>query len=418
MKKVMKLPCVLAAALVLAGTGATPIARADEVTDWNTIMQSTVAAGNANAQARAAAIVQLAVYEAVNAIVGENQPYLGAVEAPAWASSEAAAVAAAHKTLVAQFSANAAGLDLLRASSLASIPDGPAKDAGIQVGEEAAAAILLLRGSDGASGAGSTPYTPEVLPGNWQPAPPAFAAASQPGWGNVTPFAMESGSQFRLPPPPPINSGKYAHDFNEVKKVGRVDSPFRPQDRTDVARFFAVTSPVQAWNSAARQMSASQGKTLSENARIFALLNMAIFDASVAAYDSKYHYIFWRPLTAIWGGEFDNNKWTEADGSWFPLINTPPFPSYPSAHATLSTAARTVLERVFGKKDIELTLSNTRLPGVVLHYTSWRQICDDIDDARVYGGIHFRFEQDAGSHQGLDVARYILDTQLLPVNGH
>ena len=410
--KVAKLPCILATAFALAGAGWSPYAHADEVTDWNEIMQTTVAGGNANAQSRAAAIVQLAVYEAVNAITREYQPYLGAIEAPVWASPEAAAVAAAHKSLVAQFPANATTLDLLRAASLASIPEGPAREAGIQAGEDAAAASLLLRINDGASTAGSTPYVPGTLPGDWQPAPPAFAAASQPGWGNVTPFAMESGAQFRLPPPPPINSGKYAHDFNEVKLVGRADSSFRPQDRTDVARFYAVTSPVQAWNSGARQISSLHGKTLSENARIFALLNMAIFDASVAAYDSKYYYNFWRPLTAIWGGALDQNHLTEADATWLPLINTPAFPSYPSAHATLSAAARTVLERVFGKNHIAITLSNTRLPGVVLHYSDWRQICDDIDDARVYGGIHFRFEQEAGSHQGQDVAKYILEHQL------
>ena len=407
----------LAAMLAVAALIDSPTARADQVTHWNEIMQAAVAAGNANAQARSAAIVQLAVFEAVNAIVGDYEPYLGTIAAPPWASPEAATIAAAHRTLALLHPASASALDSLRAESLASIPDGVAKEAGIEAGEAAAAAMLLLRASDGAAAAGSVPYTPGTLPGDWQPAPPANAPASQPGWGQVMPFGLEAGWQFRLPPPPAINSGRYARDYNEVKLVGRSDSPFRPQDRTDVARFFSVASPVQTWNPPARQISAAQGKTLSENARIFALLAMAVCDASIAAYETKYYYNFWRPITAIRAGGSDDNKWTDPDAAWLPLITTPPFPSYPSAHATLSGAARAVLERVFGKKDINITLDSPRLPGVVLHYTGWKQICDDIDDARVYGGIHFRFEQEAGARQGQDVGKFILDNYLCRADG-
>jgi len=413
----MKIQSLVITTITLVGLTAVPTVRADEVLAWNEIMQATVAAGNANAQGRSGAIVQLAVFEAVNSIVGDYQPYLGTIAAPEWASPEAAAVAAAHGTLVALHPASASTLNTLRAASLALIPDGPAKDAGIAVGQNAALAMLLLRANDGAAGAGNVPYTPGTEPGDWQPAPPAFAPASQPGWGQVVPFGLETGSQFRLPPPPPLDSGRYALDYSEVKLVGRLDAgpDIRPQDRTDVARFFAVTSPVQAWNPAARQVSAAQGRTLSENARIFALLGMAICDASIAAYDTKYHYNTWRPLTAIWGGGLDGNHKTDLDAGWFPLLATPAFPSYPSAHATLSGAARAVLERAFGKHDLSITLSNPRLPGVVLNYTEWMQICDDIDDARVYGGIHFRFEQKAGAHQGQEVGKYILECHLRPV---
>jgi hypothetical protein len=171
---------------------------------------------------------------------------------------------------------------------------------------------------------------------------------------------------------------------------------------------------VQGWNQAARQVSEAQVRTLSENARIFALLAMAICDASIATYETKYYYDTWRPLTAIWGGGVDGNRKTEPDGSWLPLITTPAFPSYPSAHATLSGAARTVWERFFGKHDLTITLTSPRAPGIVLNYTEWKQICDDIDDARVYGGIHFRFEQEAGAHQGREVGKYILKNQLRP----
>jgi hypothetical protein len=402
------------AILLAANWSSLNAAEPDAVMTWNEVMQRTVAAANANVQSRAGAITQLAVFEAVNAIAGDYDPYLGTVLAPVGASPEAATVAAAYRTLVTLFPASAANLGASRAASLAGIPDGPAEDAGIAVGEAAAAAMLQLRANDGAAQAQNVPYTPGNQPGDWQPSPPAFAQALLPGWGLVTPFGLEAGWQFRLPPPPALVSGKYRRDYNEVKRVGKSDASLdiRPQDRIDVARFFAVSSPVQVWNQAARQVSTAQGRTLSENARNFALLAMAMCDASIATYETKYYYSFWRPLTAIRAGAADGNPQTEPDAGWFGLLATPAFPSYPSAHATLSTAARTVLERVLGKQNLEITLSSSALPTVVLHYTEWKQICDDIDDARVYGGIHFRFEQKAGTRQGRDVGQYILDNYL------
>src|SRR5947208_1188821 len=285
--------------LAMALASAIPsAARADAVTDWNAIMQATVTAPPTTPfyQARWGAIVQLAVFDAVNAIEDDYEPYRGIIDAPPWASPDAAAIAAAHRTLVTLRPGSAAALNAARTASLAAIPDGPAKDAGILAGEHAAAAMLLLRAGDGWNA--TVPYTPGTDPGDWQPTPPAFAPAAFTQWGAVTPFGLANGSQFRLPPPPALDSDEYADAYNEVKLVGRFDSPFRPQDRTDVARFYAATTPVQAFNSAARQVSAVQGKTLSENARIFALLGMAIADASIAVFDTKYHYSFWRPPTA------------------------------------------------------------------------------------------------------------------------
>ncbi len=268
-------------------------AHADTVTDWNAHMQATVvvAPSNPNLQTRWGAIVQLAVFEAVNAIEGDYEPYLGTIDAPPWASADAAAIAAAHRTLVTLRPDSAPTLDPLRVTALAAIPDGPEKEAGIDAGEAAAAAMLLLRADDGSDEAATKPYTPGTAPGDWQKTPPAFAPALLPGWGEVTPFGLESGSQYRLSAPPALHTGKYANDYNEVKLLGRFDSPFRPSDRTDVARFYAVASPVQVWNSAARQASAAQGKALSENARILALLAMAMADASIAQWDTKYHYV-------------------------------------------------------------------------------------------------------------------------------
>jgi hypothetical protein len=405
----------IVATLLLLGAAS---AHADAVTDWNAIMQTTVSAPPTNPffQARWGAIVQLAVFEAVNAVTGDHEPYLGTIAAPPWASPDAAAIAAAHRTLVTLRPGSAAALDAARAQSLAAIPDGPVKDAGIAVGEDAAAAMLLLRANDGWNAV--VPYTPGTEPGDWQPTPPLFAPALLPGWGQVTPFGLKEGSQFRLPSPPALHSGKYANDYNEVKLLGRIDSAFRPQDRTNVALFYAATTPVQAWNSAARQVSAAQGESLSMNARVFALLAMAMADGSIAVFDTKYSYNRWRPVTAISGGGLDGNKKTTPDPTWLPLIATPAFPSYASAHASLSGAARAVLERAFGKHGLAITLTNPGLPGIVLNYTTWDHITDDIDDARIYGGIHFRFDQEAGALQGRHVGRYILRHYLRSEHDH
>lgn len=413
MKRWNLLPWVVLTLGIALASGLTSAARADTVTDWNAIMQATASAPPTNPffQARWGAIVQLAVFESVNAIEGDYEPYLGGIiAAPPGASPEAAAIAAAHRTLATLRPGSAAALDAARAASLAAIPDGPAKDDGILVGESAAAAMLLLRADDGSSAV--LPYTPGTEPGDWQPTPPAFAPAAFTQWGHVTPFGLESGSQFRLPPPPALDTGKYADAYLEVMIAGRIDSPLRPQDRTDVARFYAAATPVQVWNSAARQASAAQGKSLSENARIFALLAMAMVDGSIATFDTKYHYDLWRPVTAIRNGDLDGNAHTQRDADWLPLIATPPFPGYPSAHATLSGAARAVLERAFGKRGHEITLTTPSLPEIVLDYTDFEQITDDIDDARVYGGIHFRFDQEAGAYQGKHVGKYILRNYL------
>ncbi len=415
----MKSKLVLALVLPLGMALAPPIAssaQSDTVTEWNAIMQATVSVAPTNPffQARWGAITQIAVFEAVNAIVGDYEPYLGIIVAPAWASPDAAAVAAAYRTLVTLRPGSAAALDAARDASLAAIPDGPAKDAGIAAGEDAATAMLLLRAGDGWNAV--VPYTPGTEPGDWQPTPPAFAPAAFTQWGQVSPFGLVAGSQFRLPPPPAMHTGTYANNYLEVMLLGRIDSPFRPQDRTDVAHFYAATTPVQAWNSAARQVSAAQGSTLSENARTFALLAMALCDGSIAVFETKYHYNTWRPVTAIPAGDSDGNTHTHPDPVWLPLIATPPFPGYASAHATLSGAARAVLERAFGKSGHAITLTNPALPTIVLDYSAWDEITDDIDDARVYGGIHFRFDQEAGAHQGRQVGSYIRRNYLRSVD--
>ena len=381
-------------------------ARADTVTEWNEIMIATVASQNSFAQARFAAITQLAVFEAVNAITGEYQPYIGTLQAPAGASKEAAAVAAAHRVLRTYFGAQADRLNTDRERTLAGVPNGVDKNNGIALGEAAADAMIALRANDGAET--TITYTPINGPGFWQPTLPAFAPATFLHWGRVKPFGTLNAFQFPVPPPPAVTSAQYRRDYDEVKRVGGVTSTDREQLQSDVARFVAMTSPVQVWNRVALQLAAKAGSSLAENARTLALVNMAISDSSVSVFALKYHYQTWRPVTAIRAGETDGNSRTEADLNFTPFITTPTFPGYPSAHASGGAAARHVLERIFGRGRHSITLSNSALPGVTLSYTKLQQISDDVDDGRVYGGIHFRFDQDAGAVLGRRVGRYVV----------
>jgi hypothetical protein len=401
-----------ATVLVALSVASTTGGHADAVTDWNAVMQATVAPLNPFLQTRSAAIVQLAVFEAVNAITGEYEPYLGTVAAPSGASAEAAAAAAAYRTLTTLHPENTPDLDAALATWLSAIPEASGREDGIQVGEAAAAAILNLRSNDGYTAV--VAYTPGTDPGDWQPTPPAFAPAILTGWGRLATFGIERGSQFRSDPPPALKTGRYARHFNEVKEVGEAASAARPPDRTDIARFY-ITGAVQVYNPAARQVSAAQGKTLSENARIFALLAMALCDALVSSMESKFYYNYWRQVTAIANADRDGNRGTDHDPAWLPLIMTPPFPAYPSAHASAGGAARVVLERCFGEDGHFITLTSPTAPGVTLTYTSFDQITDDIDDARIYGGIHFRFDQEAGAHQGRRIGSYILKKHLRKV---
>jgi hypothetical protein len=403
---------MVAATLLLAPT----LALADPVLDWNQIMVATLASQNPFAQGRFAAITQLAVFEAVNTITNKYEPYLGTISAPAGASADAAAITAAHRVLKNYFPASAATLDTARANSLAAIPDGTAKDDGVAVGEAAAAAMIVLRASDG-----SAPpqfFLPSsAAPGEWQLTPSCAAAGGiLLHWRNVTPFGIPTSDAFRSDPPPTLTSSEYEKDYAEVKAVGSAGSTLRPQDRSDVARFYNAVLAVGTWNPTARQVAAAQGRTLSQNARTFALLNMAISDGLVAVMETKYHYTLWRPETAIRNGNIDGNPNTDPDFGFVPFITTPCFPSYGSAHAAASYAARGILQRILGAAGHSIVLSSAAVPGVVLAYSSFKQITDDIDDARVYGGIHFRFDQEAGAKQGGRIAAYIQSRFLRPLS--
>jgi hypothetical protein len=385
----------------------------DPVTEWNAIMRTTVPENNPFLQTRSAAMMHLAVFEAVNAVVGDYEPYLGTIEAPPGASSEAAAIAAAHHVLVGLHPESETSLNASRDTSLSAIPDGQAKDDGISLGMVAADAILSLRADDGAANAAEPPYTPGTEPGDWQPTPPAFLEALFPNWGKVTTFGIEDGTQFRSDPPPAINSSEYASDYSDVKAIGDVNSTVRSEDKTDRASYYGVNFPLHVFGESARQASEAQGKTLSENARIFALLHMAMADGLISSMESKFYYEYWRPVTAIRAGDTDGNRKTEPDPDWLSLVVNPPYPSYPSNYASAALAARAVLEEVYGKDGHSITLTSiSPSVDVTLHYTTFSRMTDDINDARVYGGIHYRFEQDAGSRMGWQVGSYILRNHL------
>ena len=287
-------------------------AKADVVLDWDLIAVNTLISQGQSpfAQARYMAIIQLAVFEAVNAITGDYEPYLGTVVAPVGASADAAAIAAAYRVLKNYFPGDAT-LDPAYAASLAAIPNGSAKTAGIATGEAAAAQMIALRVGDGSSPPEF--YLPESPdPGVWQTTPscPTVGGTVNFHWQNITPVrdpraspAARPGSEQFLPgPPPALTSNIYAKDYDEVKTVGSLNSTERPQDRADVARFFAASSPSFVFNLAARQVAVAQGKSLSENARALALLNMATNDSLVASFGAKYFYLLWRPETAIRAG--------------------------------------------------------------------------------------------------------------------
>jgi hypothetical protein len=389
------------------------VARADVVTDWNAVMVATVSSQNPFAQARFGAIVQLAVYEAVNSITRSYQPYLPApivVSHPA--SPEAAVVTAAYRVLVTYFPGSSAALDSARAASLAALPDGAAKINGMAAGEAAAAAMIALRANDGSSPPAFY-LPPSADPGVWQPTPacpPAGGVLLH--WRDVAPFGIKSADQFRPGPPPPLSSRRYARDLNEVKEVGGIDSSQRPAHMADLARFYAAVLAVGTWNPAVAQATLRKPHSLPFNARLFALLNMAISDGAVAVMDAKYEYAFWRPETAIRAADLDGNRWTQPDGGFVPFVTTPCFPSYGSAHAAASYAARAVAESVLGDDETEIRLSTSAVPGVVLEYETFEEITEDIDDARVYGGIHFRFDQRAGARQGRKIGAWVVNHHL------
>ena len=398
-------------------------AKADDlVLRWNQIAAQTATATNPFNQARVGAIVQLAVFEAVNAVTEDYEPYLNPpTVAPPGTSAEAAAIIAAHNVLVTFFPATSAALDAARDLDLAAIPNGSAKTNGIAVGAAAADPMIALRAADGSSPLlAIIPLSTEA--GDYE-LTTGCAAALFYNWQNVTPFGIADISDFLLDPPPSLASNRVAKDYFEVNLVGTATSTARPLDRTEVVRLYAATSPSFALSAATRQISTAKRTSLSGNARALALLQMGINDALIASYMNKYHYNRWRPETGIRNGASDGNDKTDGNPGFTTFIPTPCFPSYPSNHASGTNGGLEVMRRLFGAAGFDITISNNvpalgSLPATVItkHYTQLNEIADDVDDARVYGGIHWRYDQDAGNVLGRAVATEIVKTRLRPVH--
>ena len=383
------------------------VVRADAVLDWNVIALKTTAAApfNPPLEGRNLAIVHAAIFDAVNSITRDYRSYAVKLHAPG-ASPDAAAVAAAHLVLVRLYPEQQPVLDAAYTASLAAIPDGPPKMSGLAVGQAVASLMLTMRESDGAAAAIDAPYTPGTRPGDWIPTPGAFRPPLDPGWGSVRPFVLQDGAQFRPGAPPALDSRRYTRDFEEIKEIGSSTSATRTQDQTDLARVWIATA-AQNWNPVAREAAVVQRLTLSQNARLFALLNLAGADAFIAAWDAKFTYNQWRPVTAIRAADTDGNDDTVAVPLWTPLIVTPPFPDYIAGHTTYAGAAQQVLEHVFGRRlGLVITLTSPTAPGVVETYSTFEEMADGVVDARVFGGIHWRTSSARGRAVGEEVGRY------------
>ena len=396
---------LLAAVAALLALAAAP-ARADTVTDWN--LNATAALFGTAAQPPQLAVPHLAmvhgaVYDAVNAIDGGHEGYLLSpkVGRPT-DSTDAAAATAAYRVLVQLVPAQQPTLDVQYATSLAAIPDGSAKTRGIAVGNAAAAAMIAARTDDGRFG--SFRFVVGSGPGVWKPVLPGFVNDPNAWLKDVQPFLIRSPSQFRSDGPLPLSSRRYYREFEEVKSLGSATSIDRTADQTLAARYWAENPPA-TWSRIFRTLSAQQGLSLVDNARFFAMLYMTAADALISVWDDKAQWSFWRPITAIREADTDGNPRTLADEDWLPLIPSPPYPEHPSGHTGLSGSIVRTLQQFFATD--RLAWSDTNNGGLTREFTRLSQAMDEIVDARVWSGIHFRTADEQGERIGSQVARYV-----------
>ncbi len=384
---------------------------ADMVLQWNDVLLDAVRVDKTAppAASRAMAIVHTAIYDTVNSIDREFAPYFTRVDVHPRASKEAAVASAAYETLVALFPAQKATFDAKRVASLSEIPDGRAETDGVNAGKAVATQILARRAADGSSS--TVTYTPGTDPGDWQPTPPAFASALLPQWPNVVPWTMTSGTQFRPSAPPALNSTTYTADFNQVKAIGSATSTTRTDDQTAIAKFWAngsgTSTPPGHWNVIAKTVAENKHNSLEQNARLFAILNLALADAAIVSWDAKYEFDMWRPVTAIRQADTDNNARTLADASWTPLLVTPPFSTYISGHSTFSGAAAAILKAYFGTDRVSFVVPSETNGVANRSFTSFSQAAAESGMSRIYAGIHFNFDNTAGLQSGERLGNYV-----------
>jgi hypothetical protein len=422
----MKLALGVAVAVIAVAAPAT--ASADVLNDWNVIAQgqTILLRPTAHGQTRGIAMVQGAVYDAVNALDSDYEPYLldlDGLNAQPFGSRDAAIATAAHDVLVAIVPrAEVAGLDASYAATLAGISDGAAEDEGVRVGAAAADAMLAARAFDGFL----APFTFVIGsgPGDWRPLTPA--ALDPDAWvGNLAPFTIESPSQFRSEGPNALTSVAYAEDFKEVKRLGALNSSKRTPDQTTAAIFWQA-APTALWNRLVRDLSAEHDVTVADEARLLAMINLGAADGAIACWNDKYYWNFWRPRAAIQEAGTDGNPATVADLTWEPLFHpstpttpaliTPPFPDHPSGHGCVSGSVLYTLRAFFGTDKVAFDVHSGRFPGVPRHFDRFTGALKEIIDARVWGGIHFRTADVQGAVIGKKVARYLRANYFQPVD--
>ena len=385
---------------------------ADVITDWNEkavafVTKQRMLPPQAE---RVIASVHVAMFDAVNSIEHRYRPYRVAVTTSMDTSPEAAAATAAGMVLAGLHPKEDEELNSLTAGYLAAIPSGTAKSNGIKVGEEVAAKIVAERKADGADAPDA--YRPKTRPGVYVPTP--ITASSM--WPNVKPFAIQSPSQFRPQPPISLKSKEWAADYNEIKSLGGKTSSKRTARQTEDAKFWLITGPA-SYYPVVRQLVAAKAMNVLDSARFMALASTAVADSYIAVFDAKYHYDFWRPITAIRNGDIDDNAATEPEATWQPIDNTPMHPEYPCAHCISSAAIATVIEGALGSPDIpEVTMTSPTAPGVTHRWTNVWTYADEVAMARIYAGFHYRFSTRVGQDMGRKIGRHVMQNLLQPTS--
>jgi hypothetical protein len=388
-------------------------ARADVVTDWNG--HAATALGATAGQTPPVSVLHLAMvhgamYDAVNAIHRRYQPYLRAPRARRWYSRNAAAATAAYRVLSALLPAQQPALDALYATSLASVPQGRAREGGITVGAATAARMLAARENDGRFASFRFPVG--TAPGEWQPTPPAMINDPNAWVGKVKPFLLRKSARLRARGPNPLTSARYAAEFNEVKTIGSLNSTVRTADQTDAARFWA--GGFAPWIVATRQLSVDRGLGVADNSRLFAMLYLTAADAGIRCWDQKARWLFWRPITAIRAAETDGNPATEPDPTWTSLIPAPPYPDHPSGLLCFNGSIAQTLRQFFGTNRIAFSVTSAN-SGTTRSYTRLSQATREAINARVWSGIHFRKADRQGARIGKQVARYCAKHYFHPI---
>ncbi len=397
------------------------LASANAVLEWNGLMIDAIRVDNSGPtlSSRNLAILHTAIFDAVNSVTRTHQPYRFQPATDPVTSTEAAVATAGHAIVQVLYPAFAARADDLRDTQLAALPRNRALTNGATLGRQIAQAMLDLRASDGAGT--QVPYIPSAEPGQWRRTQPFFRPPLDPHWRDVTPFCLPELEPFLPPPPPRLDSPEYADALNEVKTLGALNSSVRTpyEDQTAVfwSDFSYTAMPSGHWHEIAATIARERHASLTESARLFALLGLAQADAVIVCWETKYRYNLWRPITAIQRADEDNNPATEKDAAWDHRLGSPPFPAYPSGHSTLSKAGAQILTAFCGTDAVTFTTGSDSLPGVFRTFSSLRVCAEEAGMSRIYGGIHFSFDNRGGRIAGRGVADFVLANFLLPNSG-